>query len=95
LPTAVSSHTGFAAAWATSCIETMAQDMANNMQRAVVLGVLPALPTGITASDRDDGHLLAMALASEADYLVTGDRRTGPLQMRVVGRVRVTTPSTC
>ena len=68
--------------------------MVNNMHRAMVLGVLPALPAGITASDPDAGYLLAMALASEADYLVTGDRRAGLLQMQGVGRTRITTPST-
>jgi putative PIN family toxin of toxin-antitoxin system len=68
--------------------------MVNNLQRAVVLGVLPALPEGMAASDPDDGYLLAMALASEADYLVTGDRRAGLLQMQGVGRTRITTPST-
>lgn len=68
--------------------------MVNNLQRAVVLGVLPALHAGITASDPDDGYLLAMAFASEADYLVTGDRRACLLQMQGVGRARITTPST-
>ena len=37
--------------------------MVNNMQRASVLGTLPALPEGITVADPDDGYLLAMALA--------------------------------
>lgn len=68
--------------------------MVNNMQRAVVLGVLPPLPAGMSASDPEDGYLLAMALASEADYLVTGDRRAGLLQMQGVGHTRITTPST-
>lgn len=67
--------------------------MVNNLQRANVLGALPALPAGVTASDPDDAYLLAMALASEADYLVTGDRRAGLLQMQSVGCTRITTPS--
>lgn len=67
--------------------------MVNNMQRAVVLDELPALPVGIAASDPDDGYLLAMALASDADYLVTGDRRAGLLQMQSVGRTRIVTPT--
>jgi putative PIN family toxin of toxin-antitoxin system len=67
--------------------------MVNNMQRASVLGTLPALPEGITVADPDDGYLLAMALASEADYLVTGDRRAGLLQMQSAARTRIVTPS--
>ena len=67
--------------------------MVNNMQRAHVLGALHALPAGIAASDPDDGYLVAMALASDADYLVTGDRRASLLQMQSVGRTRIVTPS--
>jgi putative PIN family toxin of toxin-antitoxin system len=67
--------------------------MVNNMQRAVVLDERPALPAGIAASDPDDGYLLAMALATDADYLVTGDRRAGLLQMQSVGRTRIVTPA--
>lgn len=67
--------------------------MVNNMQRANVLGALPALPAGVTVTDPDDAYLLAMALASEADYLVTGDRRAGLLQMESIGRTRILTPS--
>lgn len=36
--------------------------------------------------------LLAMALASEADYLVTGDRRAGLLERGHIGRTRIVTP---
>jgi uncharacterized protein len=67
--------------------------MVNNMQRANVLGALPALPAGVTVTDPDDSYLLAMALASEADYLVTGDRRAGLLQKESAGRTRIVTPS--
>jgi putative PIN family toxin of toxin-antitoxin system len=67
--------------------------MVNNMQRANVLGALPALPAGMTVADLADGYLLAMALASEAEYLVTGDRRAGLLQMQSAGRTRIVTPS--
>lgn len=67
--------------------------MVNNMQRANVLGALPALTEGFQVADQDDAYLLAMALASEADYLVTGDRRAGLLQMQSAGRTRILTPS--
>lgn len=67
--------------------------MINNMQRAVVLDNLPPLPDGIEASDPDDGFMLAMALAGEADYLVTGDRRAGLLQRGSIGYTRIVTPA--
>lgn len=67
--------------------------MVNNMQRAIVLGQLPPLTDGIEANDPNDAFLLAMALGSEADYLVTGDRRAGLLQRGSVGRTRIVTPA--
>lgn len=67
--------------------------MVNNMQRAVVLGVLPPLPDGIDVSDPNDAFLLAMALTGEADYLVTGDRHAGLLQLGNLGRARIVTPT--
>jgi uncharacterized protein len=67
--------------------------MINNIQRAIVLGDLPHLPDGIEVSDPDDAFLLALALASEADYLVTGDRRAGLLQRGSIGRTRIVTPT--
>ncbi len=68
--------------------------MVNNMQLAIVLDVLPPLPHGMEANDPDDAFLLAMALAGEADYLVTGDRRAGLLQRGRIGRTRIVTPAT-
>jgi hypothetical protein len=69
--------------------------MVNNMQRAMVLDTRPPLPEGIEANDPNDGFLLAMAVAGEADYLVTGDRRAGLLQRGGIGRrTRIVTPAT-
>lgn len=68
--------------------------LVNNMQRAIVLVQLPPLPEGIEANDPNDAFLLAMALSSDADYLVTGDRRAGLLQRGSIGRTRIVTPAT-
>lgn len=68
--------------------------MVNNMQRAVMLDALSALPEEIEAADPNDTFLLAMALAGEADYLVTGDRRAGLLQRGSIGRTRIVSPAT-
>lgn len=68
--------------------------MINNIQRAIVLNTLPPLPNGINADDLNDAFLLAMSLAGEANYLVTGDRRAGLLQRGSIGRTRIVTPST-
>ncbi|MDP2065861.1 MAG: putative toxin-antitoxin system toxin component, PIN family [Burkholderiaceae bacterium] len=68
--------------------------MLNNMQRAIVLGALPSLPDAMEINDPNDAFLLAMALASESDYLVTGDRRAGLLQLGAAGRTRIVTPAT-
>ncbi len=68
--------------------------MVNNMHRAIVLDALPPLPEGVEAKDPNDAFLLAMALAAEADYLVTGDRRAGLLQRGGIGRTRIVTPAT-
>jgi uncharacterized protein len=64
--------------------------MINNLQRAVVL---ERLKIEIEATDPEDSFLLAMALAGDADYLVTGDRRAGLLQRGHVERTRIVTPT--
>ncbi len=68
--------------------------MVNNMRRAIVLNALPPLPEGVGVTDPNDEFLLAMALASDADYLVTGDRRAGLLQRPRIARSRIVTPAT-
>jgi len=65
--------------------------MVNNLQRAIVL---ERLPSNVEADDPNDAFLLAMAIASDADYLVTGDHRAGLLQKRSVGCTRIVTPGT-
>ena len=66
--------------------------MVHNLQRAEVLEHLPQLGTE-AADDPFDTFLLAMAVAGEADYLVTGDHRAGLLQRKNVGRTRIVTPA--
>jgi putative PIN family toxin of toxin-antitoxin system len=63
--------------------------MVNNLQRAIVL---ERLTSEVEADDPNDAFLLAMALAGDADYLVTGDRRAGLLQRGSFGRTRIVTP---
>lgn len=63
--------------------------MINNLQRAIVLD---RLSSNVEADDPDDAFLVAMAIAGDADYLVTGDRRAGLLQKGNLGRTRVLTP---
>lgn|SRR3989338_7975324 len=52
--------------------------------------VLKRLPRIDISSDPDDNPVLAMALAGQANFLVTGDKQ-GLLALKVVGNVRVIT----
>ena len=65
----------------------------NNLQRAVILETLPPLPEDIDVGDPNDAFLLAMVLASAGDYLITGDRRAGLLQLASFKRARIVTPA--
>jgi uncharacterized protein len=67
--------------------------LVNHIQRAVVMDKLPPLPTELEANDPHDNFLLVLAHASQADFLVTGDRRAGLLQRRHLGRTRIQTPA--
>ena len=60
----------------------LAGTMINNLQRAIVLDRLSA---HVEAEDPDAAFLVAMAIAGEAGYLDTGDRRAGLLQKGSLG----------
>ena len=66
--------------------------MVNNMQSAIVLERLPPLPDGIEINDPNDVYLFTMALAGEADYLITGDKRAGLLERGNAGQARIVKP---
>lgn len=52
--------------------------------------VLKELPDVDLSRDPQDNPVLAMAIASKADYVVTGDRR-GLLSLKRVGAIRIVT----
>jgi putative PIN family toxin of toxin-antitoxin system len=64
--------------------------MVKNLQRAVVLD---RLTIEYETDDPDDAFLLAMASQGNADYLVTGDHRSGLLQREHIERTRIVTPA--
>lgn len=68
--------------------------MVNNMRDSIMLDALPLLQESIEVNDPNDTFLLKMALAGEADYLVTGEHRAGLLQRGSYGRTRIVTPAT-
>lgn len=63
--------------------------MVNNLQRAIVL---EHLTIKAETEDPDDDFLLAMALAGDANYLITGDHRASLLQRKHAGHTRIITP---
>jgi putative PIN family toxin of toxin-antitoxin system len=64
--------------------------LVNIMKRGTVLGRLELSNVG-EPKDRDDTFLLAMAAEGDADYLVTGDKRAGLLELAHIGRARIVT----
>lgn len=62
----------------------------NHLQRAIILD---DFPMKFEADDSHDSYLLNLAVAAEADYLVTGDKRSGLLKRRRIGRARILTAS--
>ncbi len=64
--------------------------MLNNMKSAIVI---ENLPSGYEANYPNDAFLLAMAVASKAHYLVTGDKKAGLLALATIGQTRIVTAS--
>jgi putative PIN family toxin of toxin-antitoxin system len=60
----------------------------NNLQQATIVD---RLPSGYEAADPHDAWLLALADTAQADYLVTGDKQSGLLVMRRIGKTRILT----
>lgn len=60
----------------------------NNLQQAMIVD---RLPSGYEAADPHDAWLLALADTAQADYLVTGDKQSGLLAMRRIGKTRILT----
>ena len=67
---------------------TEAGNLVNGLKRHAT--VLQELPDVDLSRDPQDNPVLAMAIAGEADYLVTGDRR-GLLSLKRVGATRIVT----
>lgn len=62
--------------------------MINHLRyQALLLDVLPDVEL---SDDPDDNPLLALAIASESDYLVSGDKRD-VLSLKKVGKTRILT----
>lgn len=64
--------------------------MINNLQHAIILDHLTAYAE---TKDPNDAFLISMSIAGRADYLVTGDRRSGLLQQKNIERTRILTPA--
>ena len=60
----------------------------NNLQGAIIVDRLPG---GYDAADPHDAWALALADTAHADYLVTGDKRSGLLSRRRIGSTRILT----
>lgn len=68
--------------------------MINYMQHAIVLENLTISDENKgVVNDANDAFLLAMSEQGSANYLVTGDRRAGLLQLGSFGSTRIITPS--
>jgi len=62
--------------------------MMNTLNRALIIHPLPGVHT---AADPTDAFLLDLAVAAAADYLVTGDKQAGLLQLGKIKKTRIVT----
>lgn len=64
--------------------------MINNLQNAIILD---QLTVNAELNDPDDAFLVSMSAAGKANFLVTGDHRSGLLQKRKIEGTRILTPA--
>ena len=62
------------------------------INRLYLSNLVDKLPRDMHADDPDDAFLLAMSMAGKADFLVTGDIRSGLVQMGSYGQTRIVKP---
>jgi putative PIN family toxin of toxin-antitoxin system len=62
--------------------------LVNLMHRAIVYG---SIPRKHQAADPADSYLLDLIEAAQPDYAITGDKRSGLLQLGTLGRTRILT----
>ena len=67
--------------------------MINNLSAAIILDRLPDLPDEVALADPNDRFLLSIVLAGDADFLVTGDKKAGLLQLGSFGRAQILVPA--
>lgn len=65
--------------------------MINNLQGAVILKKL-ITSEKIVSEDPNDAFLIDLSLTGKADYLITGDHKSGLLKLKNIDRTRVLTP---
>jgi putative PIN family toxin of toxin-antitoxin system len=64
--------------------------MINNLQHAIIL---EHITVKAEVNDPNDAFLISMSISGNADFLVTGDRRAGLLQLGSIERTRILTPA--
>jgi len=62
------------------------------INRLYLCNLVDKMPRDMQTHDPDDAFLLALSQAGRADLLVTGDKRSGLLQMGGHGQTRIVTP---
>ncbi len=62
------------------------------INRLYLGNLVDKLPLDMQVNDPDDAFLLTLSMAGRADVLVTGDKRSGLLQMGSHGQTRIVTP---
>jgi uncharacterized protein len=62
-----------------------------SLYTGLAISVTPTLVAGVVANDPDDDHVIAAAVAANADLIISGDRHL--LDLRRHGTIRIVTPA--